>query len=87
MYFDSNTQAIMKKQLYPSDSSNFPPLHWRNPANGLTVTQAVTFISYVYTTLHRLTSMVDGKDDDIKRRQERHKFPPSELLQNRKRFL
>ena len=25
--FDSNTQETMKKQLYPSDSSNFPPLH------------------------------------------------------------
>ena len=25
--FDSNTQEMMKKQLYLSDSSNFPPLH------------------------------------------------------------
>ena len=32
MYFDSNKQETMKKQLYPSDSSNFLPLHWRNPA-------------------------------------------------------
>ena len=30
IYFDSNTQETMKKQLYPSDSYNFPPLHWRN---------------------------------------------------------
>ena len=40
----SNTQETMKKQLYPSDSYNFPPFneHWRNPAKGLTVTQAST---------------------------------------------
>ena len=47
IYFDSNTQETMKKKLYPSDSSNFPPLHWRNPAKSLTVTQAFTYISYV----------------------------------------
>ena len=29
IYFDSNTQETMKKQLYPSD---FLPLHGRNPA-------------------------------------------------------
>ena len=29
IYLDSNTQGTMKKQLYPSDSSNFLPLHWR----------------------------------------------------------
>ena len=29
IYFDSNTQETMKKQLYPSDSSNFLPLHWK----------------------------------------------------------
>ena len=44
IYFDSNTQETMKKQFYPSDSSNFPSLHWRNPAKGLTVTQAFTYI-------------------------------------------
>ena len=27
IYFDSNTQEMMKKQLCPSDSSNFLPLH------------------------------------------------------------
>ena len=27
IYFDSNTQETMKKQLYPSNSSNFQPLH------------------------------------------------------------
>ena len=47
-YFDSNAQETMKKQLYPSDSFNFLPLHWRNPAKGLTVMQAFTCISYVY---------------------------------------
>ena len=30
IYFDSNTQETMKKQLYPSDSSNFPPIELRN---------------------------------------------------------
>ena len=29
IYFNSNTQEMMKKQLYSSDSSNFPQLHWR----------------------------------------------------------
>ena len=48
IYFDSNTQETMKNQLYPSDSSNFPPLHWRNAAKGLTVTQAFTYTAYVY---------------------------------------
>ena len=48
IYFDPNTQETMKKQLYPSNSSNFRPLHWRNPAKSLTVTQAFTCISYVY---------------------------------------
>ena len=27
IYFNSNTQATMKRKLYPSDSFNFPPLH------------------------------------------------------------
>ena len=27
IFFDSNTQETMKKQLYPSDASSFPPLH------------------------------------------------------------
>ena len=31
IYFESNTQEMMKKQLYPSDSFNFPAL--KNPAN------------------------------------------------------
>ena len=44
MDFDSNTQEMMKKQLYPSDYSNFPTLRWRNPATYLTVTQAFTCI-------------------------------------------
>ena len=40
----------MKKQLYPSDFSNINilPLHWQNHAKGLTVTQTLTYISYVY---------------------------------------
>ena len=42
------TQERVKKQLYPSDSYNFPPLHWKNPAKGLTVTQASIFISHVF---------------------------------------
>ena len=49
IYFNSNTQEKMKRQLQSSDSSNFPPLHWRNPAKGLTVTQVFTCICYVYT--------------------------------------
>ena len=52
IYFDSNTQETMKKQLYLSDSPNFPPLHWRNPAK-VTVTQAFTCISYVYNAQKR----------------------------------
>ena len=62
----------MKNQLYPSDSSNFPPLHWRNPAKGLTVTQAFTYTSYVYNAQKRRYSvlrqgdMIDGKDDVMK---------------------
>ena len=43
----------MKKQLYPSESSNFPPLHWRNPAKGLAVTQAFTLISNIYNAQQR----------------------------------
>ena len=27
IHFDSNTPEMMKKQLYSSDSSDFPPLH------------------------------------------------------------
>ena len=50
IYFDSNTQEMMKTQLYPSDFSNFPPLYWRNPAKRLTVTQEFTYISYIYNT-------------------------------------
>ena len=45
----------MKKQLYPSDSFNFLPLYWRNPAKGLTVTQVFTGISYVYNTQKDIT--------------------------------
>ena len=41
-YYDSNTQDRLKKQLYRSDSSNIPPLNWRNPVKDLTVTQAFT---------------------------------------------
>ena len=55
IYFESNTQETKKKQLYPSDSCSFPPLHWRNPAKDLTEMQASTCISYVScakTTLH-----------------------------------
>ena len=36
IHFDFETQQSMKKQLYPSDAypsdaSNFPPLHWSIP--------------------------------------------------------
>ena len=47
-YFHSNTQETMKKQLYPSDSFNFPPLHGRSPAEAK-------------RTLHRLTSRRHGR--------------------------
>ena len=72
IYFDSNTQETMKKQLYPSNTSNFPPLHWRNSAKSLTVMHAFTYISYVYYmqkrcyTVYRQGDMVDGKVDVIK---------------------
>ena len=75
IYFDSNTQETMKKHLYPFDSSNSPPLHWRSLAKGLTVMQTLTCIPYVYNaqkrryTVSRQGVMVDGKDDVIKRRQ------------------
>ena len=39
IYFDSYTKETIKKQLYISDSSNFPPLLWRKVAKGLAVTQ------------------------------------------------
>ena len=49
-----NTQETLKKQLSnPLDSSNLPPLHWRNPAKGLTVTQAFICISYIYSAQNR----------------------------------
>ena len=48
IYFGFNAQEMMKKQLYPSDYFIFPPLHWRNHANVLIVTQAFTCIAYVY---------------------------------------
>ena len=48
IYFDSNKQEMMKKQLFASDSSNFLPLHWRILQIFLTVTQMFTCISYVY---------------------------------------
>ena len=65
----------MKKQLYPSDSYNFPPLQWKNPAKGLTVTQASTCISYVFHVSMRKNDVTPsnikdgGKDDITKRRQ------------------
>ena len=37
----------MKKQLYNSESSNFPPLHLRNPAKAFTAMQAFTCISCI----------------------------------------
>ena len=55
---------MMKKQLCPSDSSNFPPLLWRIPQILWTVTQTFTCISYVLcakTTFHRLTSRKHGQ--------------------------
>ena len=71
IYFDSNAQETMKKQLYPSNSCNFLPLHWRNPAKCLTVTQAYTGIVYVYNVQKRLYTVFRqgvGKDNVIKRR-------------------
>ena len=43
----------MKKQIDTQYSSNFPPLHWRNLAKSLTVTQAIACISFVYNALTR----------------------------------
>ena len=34
-YFDSNTQETMKRQVYPSDVSSFPPLHENESRQGL----------------------------------------------------
>ena len=48
IYFDCNTHETMKKQLYPSDSSKFPPMHWITLQIFVTVTQTFTGISYVY---------------------------------------
>ena len=48
IYFDSNTQEKKKKHLFPSDSSNFPPLHWRIPQIFSTVTHTFTCFAYVY---------------------------------------
>ena len=55
IYFDSNAQETMKKRLYPSDSFNCPPLHWRNPAEVLTVTQAFTWNFDVYNAQNDVT--------------------------------
>ena len=68
--FDSNTQETKKKQLYPWDSSNFPPLQWRIPQIFLTVTQTMTCISYIYCAQKRSQENMDyGKDEVIKWRQ------------------
>ena len=69
IYFDSNTQETMKKQLYSSDSYNFPPIHWRNPAKGLNVTQASTCNSYIFNEQKWLYIEDDGNDGFIKQRQ------------------
>ena len=53
IYFDSNTQKTIKKQLESSDSSSFPPLHKEIPPTILPVIQA---FKCEKTTLHRLTS-------------------------------
>ena len=55
IYFDSNTQETMKKHFNPSDFSDFPPLHWRNPTKYLTVMQAFTGISYFITRKNDVT--------------------------------
>ena len=71
-YYDCNTQDRLKKQLYRSDSSNIPPLNWRNPVKDLTVMQAFTCFSNVYNvqkrryTVYHQGDLVDGKDDIIK---------------------
>ena len=53
IYLDSNTQETMKKQMYPSDSSHFPPLNWGIPKIFLTVTQTFTCNFYVYYAQNR----------------------------------
>ena len=45
IYFNPNTQETMKKQLYPSGFSSFPPLHEEIPPITLTVIEAFTRIS------------------------------------------
>ena len=44
IYFDSNMQETMTKQLYPSDFSSFPPLHEEIMPTNLAVIEAFTCI-------------------------------------------
>ena len=83
--FDSNTPETMKKQLYPSDSSNFPSLHWKNPAKGL---QAFTWIMF-------LMQENDVTQSNVKETKWHYKtccslhhvLLASELLQNKTQFF
>ena len=64
IYFNSNTQETMKKQLYASVSSNFPPLHWRIQQIFLSVTAAYMYFVHLVCakmTFHSLTSRKDGQ--------------------------
>ena len=93
IYFDSNTQETMKKKLYPSDSSNFPPLHCRYPAKSLTVTKAFACISYVLMRENDVaqSNVKETKTDVIKLATTPGNsvvcFRPVILLQNRTRFF
>ena len=93
IYFDSNTQDTIKKKLDPSDSSNFPPLHCRNPAKILTVTQAFTYMSYVLMRENDVaqSNVKETKTDVIKLAMTPGNsvacFRPVILLQNRKRVF
>ena len=39
IYFDSNTQEMLKKQMYLSDFHSFLPMHEETPPTALTVKQ------------------------------------------------
>ena len=57
IYFDSNTQETTKKPMYPSNSSNFPTLHCRNPVKSLTVTQCYSAMAKSWKNLKHTTAL------------------------------
>ena len=65
IYFNSNTLETMKKQLYPSDSSNFPPFFSAKKSRQITDCNAGVYMYFLCLlctkmTLHHLRSRKHG---------------------------